>query len=172
MLDCTPAICETSDLVIAFVNTRDPETLGEWLTGRAGEPVEAADTTAAAELRAQLVVLLRSHADCIDDPAAVPAAQAYLRRIARRYPLVPIITADGCTLSPAQDGVLGVFGQVLAAVTDLAYRGVWARVKVCKNGGCHRGFFDKTRNTSGLYCSAACGSQAAMRAYRSRRSAA
>jgi predicted RNA-binding Zn ribbon-like protein len=98
----------------------------------------------------------------------VPAAQAYLRRVAVRYPLVPQISADGCTLVPAQAGVLGVFGAVLAAVTELAYRGEWPRAKVCKNVACHEAFFDKTRNSSGLYCSAACGSQVAMRAYRSR----
>jgi predicted RNA-binding Zn ribbon-like protein len=78
-----------------------------------------------------------------------------------------VFAGAACTLAPAQTGVPGLFGQLLAAVTHL-YRGIWSRVKVCNNRGCHRGFFDKTRNTSGLYCSPACSSRAAMRAYHSR----
>jgi predicted RNA-binding Zn ribbon-like protein len=156
--------CASSDLVVGFVNADVPE----WLASHTTEPVDAADVATAGELRSQLVTLLRAHSGCVDDPASVTTAHAYLRRIAPRYPLVPLITADGCTLTTAQTGVPGLFGQVLAAVADLSYRGAWPRVKVCKNRGCHHGFFDKTRNTSGLYCSPACSSQAAMRAYRSR----
>jgi predicted RNA-binding Zn ribbon-like protein len=164
----TPAICENSDLVIGFVDAGDPE----WLAARAGEPVGVADVAAAEELRSRLVILLREHSHCVDDARDVDDARAYLRRIAARYPLVPVLTAAGCELVPAQTGVPGLFGQLLAAVADLSYRGAWPRVKICKNKGCHRGFFDKTRNTSGLYCGPACSSQAAMRAYRSRRKAA
>ena len=164
MEECPPAVCASSDLVITFVNSSEPD----WLAAHTTEPVGAADIAAAAELRERLVILLREHSNCVDDPAAVGEARSYLRRIAPRYPLVPVFSADGCALTPAQDGVPGLFGQLLAAVADLSYRGAWPRVKVCKNKGCHRGFFDKTRNTSGLYCSPACGSQAAMRAYRNR----
>jgi predicted RNA-binding Zn ribbon-like protein len=162
MEECSPAVCANSDLVIAFVND------SEWPAGRAGEPVGAADVAAASELRERVVTLLREHSNCVDDPADVDDARGYLQRIAPRYPLVPVLTADGCSLTPSQTGVPGLFGQLLAAIADLSYRGAWPRVKVCKNRGCHRGFFDKTRNTSGLYCGPACGSQAAMRAYRSR----
>ncbi|MFG2600607.1 CGNR zinc finger domain-containing protein [Streptomyces sp. NPDC048462] len=41
-------------------------------------------------------------------------------------------------------------------------------MKICKNPTCYSGFFDRTRSTSGLYCSTACSSQAAQRAYRNR----
>ncbi|MEV6846370.1 CGNR zinc finger domain-containing protein [Actinoplanes sp. NPDC051411] len=164
MDECPPAVCASSDLVISFVNSGEPG----WLTARTTEPVGPADVAAADELRERLVILLREHSNCVDDPAPVEEARAYLRRIAPRYPLVPVLSAGGCSLVPAQTGVPGLFGQLLAAVADLSYRGAWSRVKVCKNRGCHRGFFDKTRNTSGLYCGPACGSQAAMRAYRSR----
>lgn len=157
--------CASSDLVVGFVNTGERE----WLAAHATEPVDAADVAAAAELRAQLTILMRAHSGCADGPASVASARDYLQRIAPRYPLLPMISAEGCTLTAAQTGVPGLFGDLLAAVADLSYRGIWPRVKVCKNTGCHRGFFDKTRNTSGLYCGAACGSQAAMRAYRSRR---
>lgn len=157
-------VCASSDLLVAFVNTGDPQLLA----AHAGEPVDAADLSAAAELRARLVILLREHAGCVDEPGSAPEARDYLRRIARRHPLVPVFTTEGCELAPAQDGVPGLFGRLLAAVADLSYRGAWPRMKACKNAGCHRAFFDKTRNTSGLYCGPACSSQAAMRAYRSR----
>ena len=165
---CTPEVCTDSDLIVGFANSGPG--LTAWLSGHAGEPaVDEADVVAGRDLRAALLTLLRAHSGCVADDTEVPAAQAYLQRIATRYPLVPRISAEGCTLVPAQDGVLGVFGAVLAAVTNLAYQGGWPRVKVCKNSACHEAFFDKTRNSSGLYCSAACGSQASMRAYRSRR---
>ncbi|MEV4627788.1 CGNR zinc finger domain-containing protein [Micromonospora sp. NPDC049523] len=180
---CAPSVCDSSDLILGFVNTRptgdgQPELLdgrtglADWLT-RAGLADAApsatyADAVAAQELRAAFVTILRSHAGCVDDETAVPDAEAYLQRIAERYPLTPRISAEGCTLVASQSGVPGAFGSLFAAVADLAARGGWSRVKVCKNSSCHSGFFDKTRNTSGLYCSAACGSQASMRAYRSR----
>jgi predicted RNA-binding Zn ribbon-like protein len=36
---------------------------------------------------------------------------------------------------------------------------------------CHVSFLDKTRNSAGLYCSAACSSQVSMRSYRQRQKA-
>jgi predicted RNA-binding Zn ribbon-like protein len=159
--------CDNTDLIVGFANSGSG--LTAWLARHAGEStIDEADIVAARELRSALTTLLRAHSGCVADDTEVPAAQAYLRRVAARYPLVPQISAGGCTLLPAQAGVLGVFGAVLAAVTELAYRGEWPRVKVCKNIACHEAFCDKTRNSSGLYCSAACSSQVAMRAYRSR----
>lgn len=156
-----------SSLIVDFVNSGTG--LTAWLTQRAGEPtIDEADVVAARDLRGALLTLLRAHSGCVSDGTEVPAAQAYLQRIAVRYPLVPRISVEGCVLAPAQTGVLGVFGALLAAVTELAYQGEWPRVKVCKNIACYEAFFDRTRNSSGLYCSAACGSQVAMRAYRSR----
>jgi predicted RNA-binding Zn ribbon-like protein len=156
-----------ADLLVSFANSGDG--LATWLARHAGEPVvDEGDLVSAGDLRAALLTLLRAHSGCAA-PDEVSAAQAYLRRVAVRYPLVSRIGPEGCTLAPAQDGVLGVFGAVLAAVTDLAYQGDWTRVKLCKNTVCHEAFFDRTRNSSALYCSAACNSQASMRAYRSRR---
>lgn len=59
-------------------------------------------------------------------------------------------------------------GEEPAAAADLDSRGAWTRLRICKDPSCRRGFFDKTRNSSGLYCSSACSSKMAMRAYRSR----
>ncbi|BCY05208.1 CGNR zinc finger domain-containing protein [Actinoplanes sp. L3-i22] len=158
MEECSPSTCAASDLVLSFVNDPPPSLAGS-------------DLAAAAELRDSLVTLLREHSGCSLDPGAVPAAEAYLHRVAVRYPLVPVIGAAGSTLEPVHDGAFGLFARVLGAAAELGYRGAWPRLKVCKNDGCHRGFFDKTRNTAGLYCSPACSSQASMRAYRNRRKA-
>jgi predicted RNA-binding Zn ribbon-like protein len=178
-----PAVCESSDLLLGLVNTRPavdgrPELLGDrsalarWLTisglGDEETLVTDADAAAARELREAFVTIFRAHVGCPDGATALPDAEAYLRQVAERYPLTSRISAGGCTLVPAQTGVLGAFGSVLAAVADLASRGAWLRLKMCKNDSCYAGFFDKTRNSSGLYCSTACGTQMSQRAYRSR----
>jgi len=175
--------CTSADLLLALVNTRangngrieslgDRAGLAQWLADVRLLPAEAsaavgnADALAAQELREALVTLWRAHCNCAD--AAVPEAEEYLARFAERYPLIPRITAAGYTLVPAQTGVPGAFGALLAAATDVASQGLWGRLKVCKNSSCWAGFFDKTRNGSGLHCSPACSSQMSMRAYRTR----
>lgn len=179
--ECASPLCDSAQLLVTLVNTRasdngrvelfaDRAALREWLStaGLAGDevPVTNADAVAAQELREAFVTVFRSHCGCADAP--VDEAEAYLQEIAKRYPLVPRITVEGCTLVPSQTGVPGAFGALLAAAADLASRGAWSRLKICKNTTCYGGFFDKTRNSSGQYCSAACGAQMSMRAYRSR----
>jgi predicted RNA-binding Zn ribbon-like protein len=181
--ECRPVVCESSDLLLSLVNTRPavdgrPELLGDraalarWLTdsglGDGETLVTDADAAAARELREAFVTIFRAHVGCTDGANALPEAEAYLQRVAERYPLTPRISAAGCTLVPSQTGVLGAFGSLLAAVADLASRGAWLRLKMCKNDSCYAGFFDKTRNSSGLYCGTACGTQVSQRAYRSR----
>lgn len=163
--------CSSSELLMGFLNAG--AALPAWLARHAGtEVVDEGDLFVARDLQSALLMLLRAHSGCDLDEIAVPTAEDYLERTAQRYPLVPRVTAAGVTLAPAQGGVLGVFGGLLAAVADLSYRGVWGRAKVCKDDTCHDAFFDKTRNSSGLYCSSACASKASMRAYRSRQKAA
>ncbi|MFB9890510.1 CGNR zinc finger domain-containing protein [Planobispora takensis] len=176
-----------ADLVLGFVNTRaidgsaerlaDASATGLWLraTGlvHAGTLVTEADAAAARELRQALVTVLLAHAGEPDgDGATLEAAEAYLRRSGATYPLSAVVTADDVRLLPAQAGVAGAFGALLAAVADLARKGTWARVKACRNPPCHMGFYDRTRNCSAAYCSPRrCGAQVAMRSYRSRRAA-
>jgi len=179
---CPPSVCTSSDLLLGFVNTgplggradhlTGPEDLSAWLRGSGliedGSVVTGADALAARELRDAFVTVLRAHSGCEDGESALPSAERYLLQIAARYPLAPQLSAEGCRLVPTQDGVLGGFGALLAAAADLAARGGWARLKMCKDPSCHTGFFDKTRNSSGLYCSSACSTRMAARAYRSR----
>jgi predicted RNA-binding Zn ribbon-like protein len=51
-------------------------------------------------------------------------------------------------------------------MTELALTGTWSRIKACRN--CHFGFYDRSRNTSGAYCSNTCSTQVGMRNYRQR----
>uniref|UniRef100_A0AAU2VRH2 CGNR zinc finger domain-containing protein n=1 Tax=Streptomyces sp. NBC_00008 TaxID=2903610 RepID=A0AAU2VRH2_9ACTN len=175
--------CESSAVLLGFVNTTphgsgpvellgDSASLTAWLAGAgltaADAAVTEADVVAAHELRAALCTVFLSRSGCEGSADRLPEAEQYLARIAERYPLTLRVTAQGCRPVPAQAGVLGAFAGLLAAASDLAARGAWLRMKICKNPTCYSGFFDRTRNTSGLYCGTACGSQAAQRAYRNR----
>ncbi|MFI8101085.1 CGNR zinc finger domain-containing protein [Streptomyces sp. NPDC086023] len=182
------AVTAAVETVLAFVNTRADgsgrlESFGDggsftaWLAesgafggGLAGELVATdADAAAARELRDALVTVLLAHSgdeEGLGEP--LRRAERHLRRAGSLYPLATVVTADGVELASPQAGVEGVFGTVLAAVTTFAQSGDWGRVKACRNPPCHFGFFDRTRNGAGLYCSPGCGSQVSMRNYRRR----
>lgn len=128
-----------------------------------------ADAATARELRGALLSILRAHVGCDEGAAAVPEAEAHLRRAALRFPVTTVVTADGCELHPTGTGIDRSFAYLLGAVADLASRGAWTRVKVCKNDTCYSAFFDKTRNSSALYCGTACSGRMATRAYRERK---
>ena len=170
--------------VLAFVNTRadgggrrellgDAEAFGSWLSdhGQFGGPttVTGADAAAAREMRDSLVTIMLAHSGDEESVGApVRAAEAHLRRIGTLYPLATEITEQGARLTSPQSGGAHVIGTVLAAVSEFALSGDWGRIKACRNPPCHFGFFDRTRNGSGLYCSTACSAQVSMRKYRQR----
>ncbi|MEU9033437.1 ABATE domain-containing protein [Streptomyces sp. NPDC048352] len=172
------------ETVLAFVNTRadgsgrrelfeDGHSFAAWLAEHdefGGEAVATdADAAAARELRDALVTLLLAHSgdeESLGEP--LRRAEQHLRRAGALYPLATVVTADGVELASPQAGVPRVLGTVLAAVTTFAQSGDWGRVKACRNPPCHFGFFDRTRNGAGLYCSTGCGSQVSMRNYRRR----
>ncbi|MDY0812243.1 CGNR zinc finger domain-containing protein [Kitasatospora purpeofusca] len=177
-------VVPTVETVLAFVNTRadgggrrelfgDGHSFAEWLAehGEFGDETVATDADAAAarELRDALVVLLLAHSgDETGLGEPLRHAEQHLRRAGALYPLATVVTAGGVELASPQTGVPRVFGTVLAAVTTFAQTGDWGRVKACRNPPCHFGFFDRTRNGAGLYCSTGCGSQVSMRNYRRR----
>lgn len=177
-----------AEAVLQFVNTHPagphqlPERFGSaedlhaWLQekglGSLTTPVTEADAAHARELREALIALLLAHTaekDTDTAPEALAQAEGYLRHIASRYPLVTVVTASGASLASAQTGIPGLFGSVLANVTELSHTGLWDRVRACRHDPCHFGFFDRTRNSSAVYCGTKCGSRASMRAYRQRK---
>lgn len=175
--------CVSSDLLVGFVNTRthgkqgedrlaDGATAAEWFDAAdAGQNTDATDADAATarELREALLSILRAHVGCVEGAQEVPDAEARLQRAALRFPVTTVVTADGCELHPTGNGIDRSFSYLLSAVADLASRGAWPRMKVCKNDTCYNAFFDKTRNSSALYCSTTCSGQMATRAYRGRK---
>lgn len=176
-----------ADLVLSFVNTRptgngEPERMGsaqdlrQWMqaAGLGSDEelrVTDADAAVARELRAALVALMLSHVGVEEHAGAVAGAEDHLRRTAELYPLVAAVTASGCELMPSQHGVPGAFGALFAALSQVTSSGLWPRMKMCRNLPCHVSFLDKTRNSAGLYCSAACSSQVSMRSFRQRQKA-
>ncbi|MFF2571043.1 CGNR zinc finger domain-containing protein [Streptomyces sp. NPDC058084] len=177
-------VTSTVETVLAFVNTRadgsgrrelfeDGRSFAAWLAERDefdGDTVATdADAAVARELRDALVALLLAHSgdeQSLGEPLL--HAERHLRRVGSLYPLATVVTAGGAELASPQTGVPGVFGTVLAAVTTLAQSSDWGRIKACRNPPCHFGFFDRTRNGGGLYCSTGCGSQVSMRKHRQR----
>jgi predicted RNA-binding Zn ribbon-like protein len=178
---------QAAELVLGFVNTRptgngepermsDAPALRQWmetagLDGDGDLRVTDADAAVARELRAALVALLLSHVGVEEHEGAVADAEDHLRRAAALYPLVAVLTESGCELVPSQHGVPGAFGSLFAALSQVTASGLWPRMKMCRNLPCHVSFLDKTRNSAGLYCSAACSSQVSMRSYRQRQKA-
>jgi predicted RNA-binding Zn ribbon-like protein len=182
---CDPSLRESVELLVGFVSTTpngngrgegigDQAAFAGWLRDRdLGDPDDQpteADAAAARELRTALIGVFRAHCDCPDAP--VDEAESYLRRAARRYPVMTTVSAAGCRFEAAQDGVPGIFGSILAAAAEVSAQGLWPRLKMCKNPTCYGGFYDKTRNLSGQFCSPACNSQVSMRAYRERQKSA
>lgn len=177
-------VAPTVETVLAFVNTRadgsgrresfgDGDSFAAWLAERdefGGETVVTdADAAVARELRDALVTVLLAHSgdeESLGEPLL--HAEQHLRRVGSHYPLATVVTAGGVELASPQVGVPRVFGTVLAAVTTFAQSGDWGRIKACRNPPCHFGFFDRTRNGGGLYCSTGCGSQVSMRKHRQR----
>jgi predicted RNA-binding Zn ribbon-like protein len=179
-----------ADAVVAFANTHvdgaghveqfaDADTLSAWLHGVAWLGVEPepepdsvtdADAVEARQLRDALVTVLLAH---VDDPTVSDAdaarAEVSLHRAGRRYPVVADLGLAGARLRPVDAGLPGVLAHVLGAATEIALSGQWPRMKACRNEPCHTAFVDRSKNTSGAYCSPQCASQASMRAYRARR---
>ncbi len=164
------------DLVRRFVNTLDieggaddlrtPADARAWL-GREGWRAkvgkhELGELLHVREALRDLVALRGNDAD-LDAIAVVDA-------IARRYPLVVRLSSPGVLSPTSRAGVDAFIESILAFVAAAEIDGSWDRMKACANHGCRWLFYDHSRNRSRTWCTMdLCGSQAKMRAYRSRR---
>ncbi|GAA5191867.1 hypothetical protein GCM10023322_50220 [Rugosimonospora acidiphila] len=173
----------SANLLLEFVNTQpgpkrardlldDRAALVEWLTSQNlydGEAVITdADAAAIRELRGAYTIVFREHVGCVQGAELLGGAEQLLRAYGQRYPLTPVIEAGGCTFQPSHTGIVGVFETLLAAAVDLTTRDLWPRLRMCSSSSCYQGFYDRTRNSSGRYCSMRCSQQAASHAYRDR----
>ena len=168
------------DLVQDFVNTeipdwdRDeiatPEALGAWLVDRGLiRPAATVDTQAVArahELRAALRDL------ALANTLGAPLGRSRERDIDEtlgRYPLALRLVDGAPVLAPAGGGTEAGLATVVAVVAEARLRGVWERMKACRQETCGWLFYDGSRNRSSSWCSMQiCGGREKARAYRRR----
>jgi predicted RNA-binding Zn ribbon-like protein len=187
MAETAKGISTDEATVLAFVNTHVDGTgsverfpagaeMAAWLeevdwlgAGDDGSPVTDADAAEARELRDALLTILLSHArDPLQSEEGVRDAEERLRRAGARYPVVVEIDREGSRLRAAGTGTAGAFGNVLAAMNQLAAGGEWPRVKACRAETCRRGFIDASRNRSASFCSGKCSGRVSMQKHRAR----
>jgi predicted RNA-binding Zn ribbon-like protein len=165
-------------LTESFLNSVDVESAQDdldslprfkrWLAahGRenAARRATAADLALARELRDELRDQLLAHHDGTFIDAGRLDALAAAIGLAARF------DASGAVrLAPAEPGVRGVLGEVLAAVVRAAYDGSWERLKICSSDACRCVYYDRSRNGSRRWCSMeVCGNRQKTRVYRSR----
>ena len=170
-------------IVQAFVNTESQEKktdelgstegLANWMVreGLLSERprVSEEELRMAAQLREALRALLRAN----NGEELDPAAPETLHRVARNCALIVGFAEDGTPyLEPADGGVRGAFGRILAVVERAALEGSWARMKACREDLCQWAFYDRSKNRSGSWCAmSVCGTRSKMKTYRADRRA-
>jgi len=168
------------DLVQDFVNTeipdwdRDdiatPEALGAWLAGHGllarGATVDSQSVARAHALRAALRDL--ALANTLGEPLG-RSRERDIEDTLARFPLEVRLVEGAPVLAPAGGGVQGGLATVVAVVAEARLRGVWERMKACRQETCGWVFYDGSRNRSSSWCSMQiCGGREKARAYRRR----
>lgn len=164
------------DLVLRFVNTLDnesgvdalssPASAADWLRSE-GWPIRVSRS----EL-SELVDIREALRDIAstDDRLTIRDAVAALDAIAERHPLVVRSSSERTLVPSTSAGIGACIERILCLVATARIDGSWDRVKTCPNDRCRWLFYDHSRNRSRVWCTMnVCGSQAKMRAYRSRR---
>ena len=170
------------DLVQDFVNTEipdwdqddiaTPEALGMWLADRdllgRGVAIGPGTFLAARALRDALRGLALANTL---GKAPAPCRQATIDDALARFPLVVRLVAGAPTLAPADGGETRGLATLVAIVAEARHRGVWERMKACRQDTCGWLFYDGSRNRSSSWCSMQiCGGREKARAYRRRAS--
>jgi predicted RNA-binding Zn ribbon-like protein len=168
-------------LVQRFVNSVDlesgedeldsPQALASWLAERGllekGESVSAADLRRVLDVREGLrAVLLRNNGLPLDEESVEKLDRAVGRapvRVRFEPGRDPELVAS-CT------GVDGGIARLMAIVAASVEGGTWERLKACPREECEWAFYDRSKNTSGRWCSMeSCGNIEKARAFRDRR---
>ena len=181
--DREPAPDVAVHLLQDFVNTNDvegdddglgsPALLGAWLAERGliGSATDVPEPAwrRAIDIREGLRALGR-----VNNGEPLDTEQlAAMNRAAAEVPVLVGIDPTDWRLRPAEAGIDGFLGGILAALARGMADGSWSRVKSCRNDTCRWLFYDHSRNRSGTWCTMAiCGSRMKSRAYRSRQKAA
>jgi predicted RNA-binding Zn ribbon-like protein len=168
-------------LVQRFVNSADlesgedelgtPEALRDWFAGRglmdADDSVSAADLRRAIDVREGLrAVLLQNN--------GLPLDGELVERLDRAVGRAPVRVR----FEPGRDpelvascsGVDGAVARLMAMVAAGVESGRWERLKACPREECEWAFYDRSKNSSGRWCSMeSCGNIEKARAFRARR---
>ncbi|HEY3009388.1 MAG TPA: CGNR zinc finger domain-containing protein [Micromonosporaceae bacterium] len=139
-----------------------------WLAVHHREDIAATANAADLELARELRYALRAEA-ATHHGDRLGADVAWLDELTLTVPLRARASAAGIGLGPAEPGVRGVLGEILAAIVLAAHDGSWRRMKICRAGGCQIAYYDRSKNASRCWCSMqVCGNRNKTRAYRRR----
>ena len=169
-----------AELLVGFLNTRDPATGADALVGAAranrwlhshrllpaDQQLDDANVLRARRARE----LLRGLVTVAQADPADPVDTELLNRAAARIRYGLLFGGDG---SPAvqvlAQGVDGIMGRLFLGLLRARVERSWSRIKVCRNPECRRVFLDTSRNRSRAWCDmATCGNQAKARSFRRR----
>ena len=172
---------EPLDLVQRFVNSVDletgedeletPEALRDWFAGRGlmerGDAVTAADLRRALDVREGLrAVLLQNNGLPLDEERV----ERLDRAVGRASVRVRFIPGQDPELIATCAGVDGAIARLMAIVAAAVEHGRWERLKACPREECEWAFYDRSKNSSGRWCSMeSCGNIEKARAFRARR---
>ena len=168
-------------LVQRFINSVDlesgedeldsPEALASWLTERGlieeGDVVSAADLRRALDVREGLRAVLREH-------NGLPLDEERVRRLDQAVGRAPVRVRFEPGREPelvaSCTGVDGAIARLMAMVAAGVEGGTWERLKACPREECEWAFYDKSKNSSGRWCSMeSCGNIEKARAFRERK---
>jgi len=131
-------------------------------------PFTAADHRAAVRLAAGLRAVVLAD----EDEPLPEEAIATLDAASEAAGLHPHFAYGEPVLVPAEDGVAGAFGRLVAIAFLARFDGTWSHLKRCADDDCRAVFYDRSKNHSGRWCSmASCGNRAKVRAWRERQKA-
>jgi predicted RNA-binding Zn ribbon-like protein len=167
-------------LVQRFVNTIDlesgedeletPEALRDWFAERGlmdgDDSVTAADLRRAIDVREGLRAVLRRHNGLPLDEERVELLDRAVGRAPVRVRFEPGRDPE---LVASCTGVDGAIARLMAMVAAGVESGRWERLKACPREECEWAFYDRSKNSSGRWCSMeSCGNIEKARAFRAR----
>jgi predicted RNA-binding Zn ribbon-like protein len=167
------------ELVRRLVNTQDvedgiedlatPEAMRAWLRENDLPDVPGADAAQLRRLtalRETIRQLLLANNGQPHDERALDRLRAEAARVDLRVSFGP---HGESALVPAGSDMDAVVAELLGIVHEAMADGTWSRLKACRSDTCEWGFYDRSRNRSGTWCSmAVCGNREKARSFRRR----
>ncbi len=164
-------------IVQGFVNTADlqagtdalasPAGLADWLVSHAllppGSQLEDAGARRAIEFRERLRAMLRGGESASRELGAAVDETLASALVCSRFEAGGVLH-----LAPANAGLDGALGRLLAIIAAAQRDGHWSRFKICASVTCRAAFYDHSTNRTGLWCLPNCGSLVRGQEYRRR----